>query len=74
MAASADTRDRILADIAARRGEREAFLAALVQTPSSNPPGDCAPIAEVAAELLEALGFTVERHRRAGRSGAAAPA
>ncbi|MGH6925845.1 MAG: ArgE/DapE family deacylase [Propylenella sp.] len=51
----------MLADIAARAGEREAFLAKLVRTPSSNPPGDCAPIAEVAARLLEGLGLTVER-------------
>jgi acetylornithine deacetylase/succinyl-diaminopimelate desuccinylase-like protein len=38
------------------------FLAALVQMPSDNPPGDCAPHAERAAVLLEQLGFTVERH------------
>ncbi len=30
--------------------------------PSDNPPGDCAPHAEKAAALLEALGFVVERH------------
>jgi acetylornithine deacetylase/succinyl-diaminopimelate desuccinylase-like protein len=30
--------------------------------PSDNPPGDCAPHAARAAELLEALGFAVERH------------
>lgn len=39
------------------------FLAALVKVPSDNPPGDCAPHAERAATLLEAMGFTVERHR-----------
>ncbi len=38
------------------------FLAQLVKIPSDNPPGDCAPHAERAAELLEALGFEVERH------------
>ncbi|MCM5556055.1 ArgE/DapE family deacylase [Pleomorphomonas sp. JP5] len=38
------------------------FLKALVRVPSDNPPGDCAPIAETAAERLEALGFRVERH------------
>ncbi len=46
-------------------GQRQAqtdFLAALVQAPSDNPPGDCAPAAERAAALLEALGFAVERH------------
>ena len=46
----------------AHRAEAEAFLAALVQTPSDNPPGDCVPHAARAAELLEAMGFTVERH------------
>lgn len=38
------------------------FLAELVKVPSDNPPGDCARHAERAAELLEGLGFTVERH------------
>ncbi len=38
------------------------FLAELVRVPSDNPPGDCAAHAERAATLLEALGFTVERH------------
>jgi acetylornithine deacetylase/succinyl-diaminopimelate desuccinylase family protein len=38
------------------------FLAELVKVPSDNPPGDCAAHAERAAELLEELGFTVERH------------
>lgn len=39
------------------------MLAALVRTPSDNPPGECAPHAERAAALLEGLGFHVERHR-----------
>ncbi|HLT77108.1 MAG TPA: ArgE/DapE family deacylase [Ferrovibrio sp.] len=39
-----------------------AMLAELVKVPSDNPPGDCAPHARRAAELLEKLGFTVERH------------
>ncbi|MGA7813773.1 M20/M25/M40 family metallo-hydrolase, partial [Caballeronia sp.] len=38
------------------------FLSALVQKPSDNPPGDCAGHAEMAANWLEQLGFTVERH------------
>ncbi len=38
------------------------FLAELVKVPSDNPAGDCAPHAVRAAELLEAMGFTVERH------------
>lgn len=39
-----------------------AFLKALIRVPSDNPPGDCDPHAAVAAELLEAMGFKVERH------------
>ena len=39
------------------------FLKALVRVPSDNPPGDCAPAGEVAAQELQALGFTVERHK-----------
>ena len=38
------------------------FLKSLVKVPSDNPPGDCAPAADVAAAGLESLGFTVERH------------
>lgn len=41
---------------------QKAFLAELVRVPSDNPPGDCRPHAERAAELIEALGFDVERH------------
>jgi len=39
------------------------FLKALVRVPSDNPPGDCARHAEESAQLLEGLGFKVERHR-----------
>ena len=74
MTLPAELRQAILADIDARTGEREAFLARLVQTPSSNPPGDCAPIAEVAAELLEGLGFDGGAPCRAGRRGPRASA
>jgi succinyl-diaminopimelate desuccinylase len=38
------------------------LLAELVKVPSDNPPGDCAPHASRAAELLEDRGFAVERH------------
>ncbi len=48
--------------LAAHRAEQERFLAELVRVPSDNPPGDCAPHAARAAALLEAMGFTVERH------------
>lgn len=53
---------RIRAFLADARPRAEAFLAELVKVPSDNPPGDCAPHAARAAELLEAMGFTVERH------------
>ena len=59
---STDFRRRIHDFIAARFDDECAFLAALVETPSDNPPGDCAAHAERAAGLLEGLGFTVERH------------
>jgi len=42
--------------------EQVRALARLVQRPSDNPPGDCAPHAELTAGLLEAMGFEVERH------------
>jgi acetylornithine deacetylase/succinyl-diaminopimelate desuccinylase family protein len=38
------------------------FLAELVRVPSDNPPGDCAPHARRTAELLTALGLSVEQH------------
>jgi succinyl-diaminopimelate desuccinylase len=54
-----ETIHRFLSD---QRDAQTRFLAELVKVPSDNPPGDCAPHAERAAELLEQLGFTVERH------------
>jgi acetylornithine deacetylase/succinyl-diaminopimelate desuccinylase family protein len=45
-----------------REPEQTEFLAALVRAPSDNPPGDCAPAAQVAVHLLERLGFAVEQH------------
>jgi acetylornithine deacetylase/succinyl-diaminopimelate desuccinylase family protein len=50
------------ATLALAREAQIRFLAELVKVPSDNPPGDCAPHAMRAAELLEALGFHVERH------------
>jgi acetylornithine deacetylase/succinyl-diaminopimelate desuccinylase-like protein len=37
------------------------LLAALVRIPTDNPPGDCAPHAEAAAQRLRDLGLDVER-------------
>ncbi|MBW4022074.1 MAG: ArgE/DapE family deacylase [Proteobacteria bacterium] len=54
--------EALRAAVAATFEDEVAFLAALVRRPSDNPPGDCAPHAEYAAGLLEAMGFTVERH------------
>lgn len=48
--------------VASRRAEAERFLTELVKAPSDNPPGDCAPHGQRASELLESLGFEVERH------------
>src|SRR4030095_9908035 len=42
--------------------EQIEFLRAIVRVPSDTPPGDNAPAAEKAAELLAAMGFAVERH------------
>ena len=52
----------LLSALARRHPEQVEFLARLVRVPSDNPPGDCRRHAEVAAGLLEDLGFTVERH------------
>lgn len=63
-----NTQDKISAKIAMRGSiarhfdEQVATLAKLVQCPSDNPPGDCAPHALLTAGLLEAMGFAVERH------------
>jgi acetylornithine deacetylase/succinyl-diaminopimelate desuccinylase-like protein len=58
----ADAAHTVRAFLASRRNEEERFLVELVKMPSDNPPGDCAPHATRTAELLEVLGFTVERH------------
>ncbi|MDA8252339.1 MAG: M20/M25/M40 family metallo-hydrolase [Rhodospirillales bacterium] len=55
-------RPALRAFLTGERARQTDMLAALVRTPSDNPPGDCAPHAARAASLLEDLGFTVERH------------
>lgn len=53
----------MIREAVAANWEREvAFLKAMIQVPSDNPPGNCAPHAEAAAAALEALGFTVEQY------------
>lgn len=54
--------EKIAAFLDAEREAQAAFLAELVKVPSDNPPGDCRRHALRAAELLEGLGLTVERH------------
>jgi len=54
---------RMITRLVARRFEEEvAFLRALVRVPTDTPPGDNAPHADCAMRLLEAMGYTVERH------------
>ncbi|GGF49043.1 succinyl-diaminopimelate desuccinylase [Azorhizobium oxalatiphilum] len=53
---------RLRALLDERTEEQQRFLAELVKVPSDNPAGDCTPHATRAAELLEQLGFEVERH------------
>ncbi len=58
-----DTKERTVEEIVAEHFDAEIeFLAELVRTPSDNPPGDCATHATRTAQLLEQLGFEVERH------------
>jgi succinyl-diaminopimelate desuccinylase len=54
---------RIDAFVASERARQSGFLAELVQVPSDNPPGDCAPAAEVAIRLLTSLGLTAKAYR-----------
>ena len=55
-------REQILQFISSHQEEAVRMLAELVKVQSDNPPGDCEPHANRAAELFEALGFEVERH------------
>src|SRR5256885_15305648 len=54
--------EKIATFLREKQAAETAFLAELVKVPSDNPPGDCAPHAKRAAELLEGLGFKVEQH------------
>ena len=50
------------AAVESRFAEQVEFLRELVKVPSDNPPGDTERHAMRTAELLEGLGFTVEKH------------
>jgi len=49
--------------VEANREAETKFLAEIVKVPSDNPPGDCDASAARVAQLLEGLGFKVERHK-----------
>jgi succinyl-diaminopimelate desuccinylase len=55
-------RDALCAAIDQSHDDQIRFLAELVKVPSDNPPGDCAPHAACAAELLAARGLVTARH------------
>ncbi len=52
----------IHAFLAGQHDAQAAFLAEMVRVPSDNPAGDCAPHAQRAQALLEALGLTVSAY------------
>jgi acetylornithine deacetylase/succinyl-diaminopimelate desuccinylase-like protein len=52
----------LTAAVNALHADQVRFLGELVKVRSDNPPGDCDAHAARAGDLLEALGFTVERH------------
>jgi succinyl-diaminopimelate desuccinylase len=60
--AATGPREAVRRFIAKHHASQVQFLAALVKTPSDNPPGDCRPAAERAARLLKELCFKVERY------------
>jgi len=57
-----NTYEQLDAWIDAHFDEQIAFLQALIQVPTDTPPGNNAPHAERAAELLQGLGLDVEKH------------
>ncbi len=54
--------DKLDAWIDAHFDEEVRFLQALVQVPTDTPPGNNAPHAERTADLLQAFGFSAEKH------------
>jgi len=58
--------------VEARFEEEVAFLRELVRMPTDTPPGDNAPHARRTAELLEGMGYAVERHPVPARTARAA--
>ena len=58
----AQIHDQLCAAIDAAFDDEVAFLRELVRVPTDTPPGDNAPHAARTAQLLEAMGYAVERH------------
>lgn len=63
LAGSQTLADRIAGWLDQHSGPQADFLSELVKVPSDNPPGDTDAHAARAGQLLEGLGFTVERHK-----------
>jgi succinyl-diaminopimelate desuccinylase len=61
-AASGELYEALDAWVDAHFDDEVAFLAELVKVPTDTPPGNNAPHAERAAQLLQAFGFAVEKH------------
>jgi succinyl-diaminopimelate desuccinylase len=59
---SAPRFEQINAEIDATHADAVAFLRELVRVPTDTPPGDNSRHAERTAELLQAMGYTVERY------------
>ncbi|UOM34571.1 M20/M25/M40 family metallo-hydrolase [Acuticoccus sp. I52.16.1] len=62
MSSTATSDQSIEATVAAAQGEAVAFLQALIQRPTENPPGETAEAMEWVAATLEMRGWEVERH------------
>jgi succinyl-diaminopimelate desuccinylase len=56
------TQQKITRLIEARFEDEVAFLRALVRVPTDTPPGNNAPHADCTTQLLEAMGYAVERY------------
>lgn len=54
--------EQIHSYVETHREQAVELLSELIRFPSDNPPGDCQPHANRTAELLEKIGFNVERH------------
>jgi len=62
MTTDSATHDAIRRFLADHRADQVEFLAELIRNPADNPPGDCAPHAELTARLLADRGLTAEHY------------